>query len=281
MESETSEDISFTEINDVNNEQVNSSENQLLQLTSEAVNSTFLPLPSNESISPVQRAMDNLLQLPNFLEPPVIPEIERPLLENPDHSYLKSIVENFISHIEKNNNVKLSTFAKETILYIDLENKNKSFKIYKITLKRKRLASFNTLHRMILHYTVKHLEQDFLYTLPKEEKTLYKLFEKLLEVLWKACICKECLIITDNGTCHNCLASKSVLEYGIAKNYTQHFPVCTICFDSVFNSHFECNHYFHKSCILEYASKNSDAALKCPNCRIPLTKTDKINFYLE
>ena len=199
-----------------------------------------------------------------------------------DSPLIKKIVDDFIKSIEKSNGIKLNYFLKDIDVNLNIESNDKTFILGKLMIKKKRLGSFNNpSYRITLNYKVKQIQNIFSYQLHKDFKTIYKIFESVLDIVWQKTVCKECFQISDEGLCNACTAVKHSWEYGIALGHAQYFPVCTICFEPVFSSHLECGHYFHKSCIVEYSKKTERNKLQCPNCRLDFTNFDKLNFYIE
>ena len=200
----------------------------------------------------------------------------------PSESYMQLIVKDFIKSLEKKNNIRINEFMRDLNCKINLESHCRNFKIINLNIKRKRVTNLSSYFHAQFSYSFRYLpDVKFHHLFSLDFRSYSSIFGKILELLWTGTICKECLGICNTKKCDSCNISKNYWDYGIAKGYIEYIPVCTICFDSVYTSRYECGHYFHRSCILQYNYNQPEESLNCPNCRKKLTKDDKINFYIE
>lgn len=247
----------------------------------ESTTAMLLPLPPSESVStnelpppPPPLGVGSNSRLMSTIFPIAASDAK-------SSEQIRNTIREFITNIEKSNNVKFDFFLKEIQCTLAMESKEGDFFIDKAIIKKRRISTFNTMYRVSFNYFIPNVKKEFQFICKKDFRNTTQLFEWILEILWVHKRCPECLGLSENNICYACAAVKNSWEFAVAKNYTQYFPVCTICFDSVFTSRLECGHYFHKTCIVEYCRKNTDDVLKCPNCRTPFSRLDRQKFYID
>lgn len=96
-------------------------------------------------------------------------------------------------------------------------------------------------------------------------------------------LCLDCCQLNKNDSeCENCIFYKSFMIFNNIKQ------LCGICQEETYRIQLNCNHFFHRSCLLKLDPNH----LKCPLCRHPLDEdvivdlfddhdSDSPNYYIS
>lgn len=162
----------------------------------------------------------------------------------------------------------------ETNFYV--KNHDHSFEITFLDIKKK-----NEYYKVTIYYHILPLDNAIRYKIRENFETTETIIQFIYEVLWTYKVCNECFNLmknSDESICDDCKPQKFFWEFGLEKKYTESIPTCSICFDHTYSNKLQCGHYFHLTCFKNlYHDKN----VKCPICRISITKVDRNCFFLE
>lgn len=157
-----------------------------------------------------------------------------------------------------------------------VKNHDHTFEITCLVLKKK-LGYL----KLDIYYNILPIQKGMRYRCPTQFETTDDIIQYVFHLLWKYKLCNECFNLikeSEESICDDCKPQKYFWEYGMEHKLTNSIPTCSICFEQAYSSKLQCGHYFHLTCFQNLCYETS---IRCPVCRVKITKADRINFYLE